>query len=252
MATAALMAAEADAAAPGGELTFRPEWRPTPRVRSTASQEAKQAFSPSPVKEHVSGSTVPPRPQFQEGAVAELLKRNHAPVPFGAGLNGTYSIHLSYANILVLAVQDVTGFLRPPADKVLGGYLPGDARSSVVGKDETGEDNERWLISATKNGYTFKNVGTGLYLGMSTAPERGQYRILQAVLDPYYWWVNPSSKQPDQGPSVYQIHDTANLRYTLHAAVETLDSITSPDISFTPIIAHDNSEAPCQMWSFDN
>ncbi|KAJ7731889.1 hypothetical protein B0H16DRAFT_1468891 [Mycena metata] len=157
---------------------------------------------------------------------------------------------------------------KPPADEVLGGYLPGDLRSSVVGKDETGDDNETWLIAATNDGYTFKNVGTGLYLGMSTGPNRGEYRVLQAVTDPYCWRVNPSSKQPDEGPPVYQyifssqmcrgtsmltrlpprIHDSANLRYTLHAAIETL---TSSDISFTPIIAHENSEAPCQMWSFD-
>ncbi|KAJ7757878.1 hypothetical protein B0H16DRAFT_656624 [Mycena metata] len=176
-----------------------------------------------------------------------------APVhPYEIIPNGTYSIHTSSANNLVLAVQDVTHFLRPPAAQVLGGYLPSDTRSSVVGMEKMGGDNEKWLIFATKTGYTFKNVGTGLYLGMSTAPDRAQYRILQAVSDPYCWWVNPSSKQPDQGPSAYQIHDSLNLRYTLHAAIEALNSIASTDLSFTPITAHENSEAPCQMWSFDN
>ncbi|KAJ7511528.1 hypothetical protein B0H11DRAFT_707716 [Mycena galericulata] len=67
----------------------------------------------------------------------------HAPVPFAVVPNGTYLIHTSSAESLVLAVQDVTGFLRPPAGKVLGGYLPSDARLSVVGKEKTGGDNER-------------------------------------------------------------------------------------------------------------
>ncbi|KAJ7740810.1 hypothetical protein B0H16DRAFT_52361 [Mycena metata] len=115
-----------------------------------------------------------------------------------------------------------------------------------MGKEKTGGDDQKWLISATKAGYTLKNVGTGLYLGMSTAPHRGQYRVLQAVLDPYCWWINPGLRQPDQGPSVYQIHDSVNLRYTLHAAIEA----ASTDLSFTPITAHENLYAPCQMWSF--
>ncbi|KAJ7736433.1 hypothetical protein B0H16DRAFT_120412 [Mycena metata] len=213
-ATAALKTAEAGAAA----------------VPSAESQQKNWAIQASP------------------SAVGNQVSGLPSSVPFVAGPNGRCSIHLSYANILVLAVLDVTDFLQPPADEVLGGYLPGDPRSSVVGKDETGDDNETWLIAATNDGYTFKNMGTGLYLGMSTGPDRGEYRVLQAVTDPYCWWVNPSSKQPDEGPPVYQIHDSANLRYTLHAAIETL---TSSDISFTPIIAHENSEAPCQMWSFD-
>ncbi|KAJ7765234.1 hypothetical protein B0H16DRAFT_414896 [Mycena metata] len=67
----------------------------------------------------------------------------NAPTPFEIIPNGTYSIHTSSAQSLVLAVQDVTGLLRPPADKVLGEYLPSDTGSSVVGKEETGEDNEK-------------------------------------------------------------------------------------------------------------
>ncbi|KAJ7740814.1 hypothetical protein B0H16DRAFT_1757534 [Mycena metata] len=169
-----------------------------------------------------------------------------APTPFEIIPNGTYSIRTSSAQSLVLAVQDVTGLSQLPAGKGLAGYLPSDTGSSVVGKEETGRDDERWLVSATKTGYIFKNVGTGLYLGMSTAPDRGQYRVLQAVLDPYCWWINPSLRQPDQGPSVYQIHDSVNLRYTLHAAIEA----ASTDLSFTPITAHENLDAPCQMWSF--
>ncbi|KAJ7733957.1 hypothetical protein B0H16DRAFT_157937 [Mycena metata] len=170
-----------------------------------------------------------------------------APTPFEIIPNGTYSIHTSSAKSLVLAVQDVTGFLRPPADKVVGGYLPSNA-ASVVGKEKTGGDHEKWLISATKTGCTFKNVGTGLYLGTSAQLNRGEYRVLQAVSDPYCWWINPSS---NQGPSVYQIYDSANLRYTLHAAIEALNDIVSTDFPFIPIIAHENSDASCQMWLFN-
>jgi hypothetical protein len=44
---------------------------------------------------------------------------------------------------VVLAIQNVKGFLRPPLDKLLGGYSPSDATSSVVGMTKTGGDNER-------------------------------------------------------------------------------------------------------------
>jgi len=49
---------------------------------------------------------------------------------------------------------------------------------------------------------------------------------------------------------VYQIYDSVNLRYTLHADIEVLNSIGSPDFPYTPIIAHENSEASCQMYLF--
>ncbi|KAJ7744601.1 hypothetical protein B0H16DRAFT_1559579, partial [Mycena metata] len=168
----------------------------------------------------------------------------HAPTPFQIIPDGIHSIHISSSKgvRLVLAVHNITD-LRPPLDK----YLPSNPRSCILGIKPTGGDNEKWHILATKDGYTFKNLGTSLYLGISPALAHKEYRTLQAVSNPYYWWVNPSSSQPDQGPSLYQIYDSGNLRYTLHAATEALNGIGS----FTPIIAHENSEAPCQMWSFD-
>ncbi|KAJ7476397.1 hypothetical protein B0H11DRAFT_1310403 [Mycena galericulata] len=166
--------------------------------------------------------------------------------PFQIIPNGTYSIYISSSKSLrlVLAVQKVTD-VRPPLDK----YIPSNGGSSVVGTKKTGADNEKWIVCATATGCTFKNVATSLYLGKSVALDRGEYRVLQAVADPYCWWINPSSSQPDQGPSLYQIHDSANLRFTLHAATEAVNNGIA---SFTPIIAHENSEAPCQMWSFDD
>ncbi|KAJ7762886.1 hypothetical protein B0H16DRAFT_1805605 [Mycena metata] len=137
-----------------------------------------------------------------------------APTPYEIIPNGTYSIHTSSAKSLVLTVQDATGFLR---------------------------QTSQWLVFATKTGCTFKNVGTGLYLGTSAALDHGEYRILQAVSDPYCWWINPSS---NQGPSVYQIHDSANL---LSADIRNY-RLTR----LTQIIAHENSDAPCQMWFFDD
>lgn len=122
----------------------------------------------------------------------------------------------------MLAIQNITGLLRPPLDKLLGGHFPSDAGSSVVGMKKTGGDNERvrvamlalclspdlptvqWHILATKAGYTFQNLGTGLYLGISTESDREQGRILQGVLKPYYWWINPVTSQPNQGSPVYQ------------------------------------------------
>jgi len=57
---------------------------------------------------------------------------------------------------------------------------------------------------ATEAGYTFQNLGTGLYLGISTESNLEKGRILQAVVEPYYWWINPVSSQLDQGSRVYQ------------------------------------------------
>ncbi|KAJ7722699.1 hypothetical protein B0H16DRAFT_1599958, partial [Mycena metata] len=156
----------------------------------------------------------------------------NAPTPFHTIPDGTYSIHISSVKNLVLAVRNVTEFLRPPFEALLGRYFPSDATSSVVGTEETGDDDERWDVSATKDGYVFKNLGTGLYLGLSNAPDRREYRVLQAVSNPYYWWVNSGL---NQGSSVYQIHDSLNLRYTLHAAIEILDSAAVKDFGFTPV-----------------
>jgi hypothetical protein len=47
-------------------------------------------------------------------------------------------------------------------------------------------------------------MGTGLYLGITPEGDREESRILQAVRDPHYWWINPVSSQPAQGPPVYQ------------------------------------------------
>ncbi|KAJ7775548.1 hypothetical protein B0H16DRAFT_1713131 [Mycena metata] len=152
-----------------------------------------------------------------------------APTPFEIIPDGTYSIYTSSAKDLVLGVRDVTS---SSADKSLVQYLPSDARSSIVGMEKTGGDHQRWHVCATKAGYTFKNLATGLYLGIPTAQK---YRVLQAVLNPYCWWINPSSSQPNEGPSVYQIHDSVNLRFTLHAAIEALNDIASAEFPFVPV-----------------
>ncbi|KAF8133163.1 hypothetical protein K438DRAFT_1998216 [Mycena galopus ATCC 62051] len=303
LATAALTAAEADAGAPGAELVFRPEWRPTPRARSSTCRPqgipaANQSSSwlsftrnelsrygqlqedqplvapdahakrtlPSPyASPPVSTSVPPPPPALSKDAVAELLKKNQdvfnevinhpfpqaldkglqSPTPFQIIPDGTYSIHISCVESVVLTIQNVKGFLRPPLDKLLGGYFPSDAGSSVVGMKKTVGDNERWHAVATKAEYTFRNLGTGLYLGISTEVDRKDGRVLKAILDPYYWWINPVSSQ---GSPAYRIHDSKNLRYTLHGDLDVLSNIGSNDF----IIAHENSEVSCQMWSFND
>ncbi|KAJ7885565.1 hypothetical protein B0H14DRAFT_1346388 [Mycena olivaceomarginata] len=179
------------------------------------------------------------------------LPKHASSTPFHIVPDGTYSLHMSTAESVVLAIQNVKGFLRPPLDKLLGGYFPSDA-ASVVGTNETGGENERWHVVATKAGYTFKNMGTDLYLAMSVESHGKEGRILQAALEPYYWWINPVSTQPAQESPVYQIYDSVNLRYTLHADMEVLNNIGSTNFPYTPIIAHENSEASCQMWLFND
>jgi hypothetical protein len=66
-----------------------------------------------------------------------------ASTPFQIIPDGTYSIHISSVRSVALAVQNVKGFLRPPLDKLLDGYFPSDAGSSVLGMKTTGGDNER-------------------------------------------------------------------------------------------------------------
>ncbi|KAI6009768.1 hypothetical protein BKA83DRAFT_4415326 [Pisolithus microcarpus] len=153
--------------------------------------------------------------------------------------DGTYFIYNSSRERVVLAMQDVKDSLQSPLDV-----------SSIVGVDKTSGDNEKWLVDATKDGYTFQNRRTHLYLGISS--EEG--RILRAVSEPYYWWINPVPSQPNQGSPLYQIHDSVNLRYTLRADIKVLNSLGSARL---PINFHDSesdkspSVVPCQMWSFD-
>ncbi|KAJ7711315.1 hypothetical protein B0H16DRAFT_1480421 [Mycena metata] len=114
------------------------------------------------------------------------------PVPFHIIPDATYSIHIFSVKNFVLTVQNVTNPLQPPVNK----YFPSAAGSFIVGKERTGGDNER--VFATSAGYTFKNVGTDLYLGTSPLPDHEEYRVLQAVLNPYFWWVNPNAGQSNQ------------------------------------------------------
>ncbi|KIK17689.1 hypothetical protein PISMIDRAFT_214062 [Pisolithus microcarpus 441] len=142
--------------------------------------------------------------------------------------DGTYFIHNSSRERVVLAIQKVEGSLQSPFHG-----------SSVVGVDKTGGDNEKWLVDATKNGYMFQNLGTHLYLGVSS--EEG--RILQAVSEPYYWWINPVPSQPNQGSPLYRIHDSANLRYTLCA--DNKINLHDSESEKSP------SAVSCQTWSYD-
>ncbi|KAJ7878010.1 hypothetical protein B0H14DRAFT_2712387 [Mycena olivaceomarginata] len=122
----------------------------------------------------------------------------HAPTPYQIVPNGTYSIHNSSMKNVMLAIQNVQG---------------SDAGPSVVGMNKTGGNNERWYVAATKSGYTFRNPGTNLYLGISPESVGKDGRILQAVVKPYYWWINPASSQPDQGSTVYQYVVFKSLRW---------------------------------------
>jgi hypothetical protein len=47
-------------------------------------------------------------------------------------------------------------------------------------------------------------VETGHYLGIATELDRKKRRILQPVVKPYYWWINPVQSQPKKGSSLYQ------------------------------------------------
>jgi len=64
-------------------------------------------------------------------------------MPFQIIPDGTYSIHISSVESVVLGIQNIKGLLQPPLDKVLGAYFPSDVEFSVVGMNKTGGDNER-------------------------------------------------------------------------------------------------------------
>ncbi|KAG6843380.1 hypothetical protein H0H87_005260, partial [Tephrocybe sp. NHM501043] len=167
------------------------------------------------------------------------------PKPYQIVPNGTYSIRSSS---VALANKSVT--LRPPVDKSLKLYFPSTAGSSIVGIEKTGRNNEKWHVAISKNGYTFQNVETGHYIGPATGLNRKDGRILQALTKPYYWWINPVQESP-----LYQIYESANLRYTLNAATEILKSANrltrSTDFDHTPIVSGENEQGPYQMWSFE-
>ncbi|KAF8153689.1 hypothetical protein K438DRAFT_362417 [Mycena galopus ATCC 62051] len=66
-----------------------------------------------------------------------------APAPFEIIPEGIYPIQIYSADSVVLAIQNVKGFLRPPLDKLLGGYFPSNGESAVVGMRKTGGDVEK-------------------------------------------------------------------------------------------------------------
>ncbi|KAJ7842383.1 hypothetical protein B0H14DRAFT_2586399 [Mycena olivaceomarginata] len=131
---------------------------------------------------------------------------------------------------IVLTIENVAHFSRPPLDKLLG-YFPSDAEACVVGRNQTGRDSEKWLVVATKAGYTFKNMGTDLYLAISTESGK-EGRLLQAAVNPYYWWINPASSQP-----------VTSAPYFLEECRRA-----SAHQSQIQVIAGENSQAACQLW----
>ncbi|KAK2460463.1 hypothetical protein APHAL10511_007510 [Amanita phalloides] len=167
------------------------------------------------------------------------------PTPYEIILNGTYFIHSSSGKGIVLANQNVESFLQSPSGKRLSGYFPSDAGSSVVGVDKTGGNNEKWRVIVTNNGYTFKNMETGHYLGIATELAQKKGRILQAVAKPYYWWINPAQYK---GSLFYQIYESGNLRYTLHAHIDVPKPVGP---NYTPISAFENCKDYWQMWLFE-
>lgn len=177
------------------------------------------------------------------------------PAPYQIVPKGTYSIQ--NAESVVLANVNVENFLRSPSGRLLAAYFPSDPGSSIVGVNSTactGADNEKWDVDITMKGYTFRNVGTKLYLGIATESGRKEYRVLKAVAKPHYWWINPYQNQPSQGSPLHQIFESTSLRYTLHADVEVLKSVNhggSHSFSHTPVVSCENSKQPCQMWSFE-
>lgn len=65
------------------------------------------------------------------------------PTSFQIIPDGTYFIQSSSLQGVVLAVQNVRGFLQPPLDQLIRGYFPSDVGSSVVGVNKTGGNNEK-------------------------------------------------------------------------------------------------------------
>lgn len=88
----------------------------------------------------------------------------------------------------------------------------------------------QWNVVVTKDGYTFKNVETGRYLGYTIQKQSG---IVQLTVEPYYWWINPVEKRPSWyqyvivqsteqaictvDMALFRIYVSGNLRYALQA-----------------------------------
>ncbi|KAK7050657.1 heme oxygenase-like protein [Favolaschia claudopus] len=158
--------------------------------------------------------------------------------------DGIYSINVASGS-LVLAIRDVADVLQHPSTKSLADFSPNDTRTCVVGMKEIGGSEEKWQISSTPSGYTIQNIGTGLYI--ASKEKNNTRRILQATAEPYYWWINPVKERSSR----YQIYDTANLRFTLHAEIEAPGSNESNCIMI-PVFAAENIQSPSQIWTFDD
>ena len=65
------------------------------------------------------------------------------PTPYQIIPNGTYFIHISEREDMVLAIQNAKGFLQSLSDKFLARSYSSNTGSSVVGASKTGGDNEK-------------------------------------------------------------------------------------------------------------
>ncbi|KAF7306288.1 Heme oxygenase-like protein [Mycena indigotica] len=161
-----------------------------------------------------------------------------APAPYNIIPDGTYSVNPVSIPGSTLTAQD------PPEH--LPEYFSASG-SSVLVRKKTGQDTEKWEVLATKTGYTIKNIFTGRYLAMS-GEDRGKGRILTLATEPYSWWINPTKSKLGERSSMYHIHDSVNLRHTLHADAKA--SIRT-DASLKAVVAQEHNPSPSQMWTID-
>ncbi|KAK7050651.1 heme oxygenase-like protein [Favolaschia claudopus] len=160
--------------------------------------------------------------------------------------DGIYSINVASGGF-VLAIRDVADVAQQRSNKSLAGNFPTGTKNCVVGIKGTGASKEKWHISSTPSGYTIQNIGTELYIASKEKNNTG--RILQGTAEPYYWWINPVKTKLGERSSRYQIYDTANLRFTLHAEIEMA---ASNDLNYISVVACDNTQSSSQMWTFDD
>ncbi|RDB22014.1 hypothetical protein Hypma_010815 [Hypsizygus marmoreus] len=118
--------------------------------------------------------------------------------------------------------------------------LSGTDGTSVLGWNDHGGDNQKWVVEQNLgNQWSFKNVGSGRYLGLGEG--HGNGRRLEGVEEPFGWDIFPD----EEDSSVYRI----NAPGLTHFNVDLSDHGNSEN--GTPIALWGKWKGTNQKWRFE-
>ncbi|KAM5531432.1 hypothetical protein V8D89_014889 [Ganoderma adspersum] len=116
--------------------------------------------------------------------------------------------------------------------------LSGSDNSSVVGGDWHAGDNQKWRADEANGGWTFRNIATGLYLGIKGDAKDGA--LAATVAENFQWHVKPD----DGDSSTYRLF-VPNTEYNLDLSAGN-PAPGTPVIVWTKWLPGKN-----QVWQFE-